>query len=277
MIYIGILAMIFMLFLLYGYLSNYFLSVSSYQIQDKQFSKNPIRICFLSDLHCCQFGKDNCRLIKKIQEANPNAILISGDFVVKNGRHTERAIALLKELSSQYPVYYSPGNHEIKMPEYEEYRRRVRAMGVLYLENQTAEMGNTQISGLDLPLAYYHKVWQSRELSNQEMELFVSKKQGDSYTILLAHNPEYFSVYKDWGANLILSGHVHGGIMRLPVLGGVIAPSLQLFPRYDAGIFQEGDTTMILSRGLGTHHIKLRFFNVPELIVIDLQADVCRN
>lgn len=277
MIYIGILATIFVVFLLYGYLSNYFLSVTSYPIQDRHFSQDPIRICFLSDLHCCQFGKNNCRLIKKIQELNPDVILISGDLIVKNGRHTERALGLLKELSLRYPVYYSPGNHEIKMPGYEEYRRRVRAMGISYLENQTAEMGNAQICGLDLPLAYYHKVWQKQELSTKEMEMFLGKKQEDRYTILLAHNPEYFSTYKDWGADLILSGHVHGGIMRIPVLGGVIAPSLQLFPRYDAGVFHEGDITMILSRGLGTHHIKLRFFNAPELIVIDVQADVSGN
>ena len=146
MIYIGILATIFVLFLLYGYLSNYFLSVTSYPIQDRRFLQDPIRICFLSDLHCCQFGKNNCRLIKKIQELNPDVILISGDLIVKNGRHTERALGLLKELSLCYPVYYSPGNHEIKMPGYEEYRRRVRAMGISYLENQTAEMGNAQIS-----------------------------------------------------------------------------------------------------------------------------------
>ena len=88
------------------------------------------------------------------------------------------------------------------------------------------------------------------------------------FTIMLAHNPEYFPVYAEWGADLVLSGHIHGGIARLPVLGGVLSPSLQPFPRYDAGEFIWKGSHMVLSRGLGLHHIKLRFFNCPEISAI---------
>lgn len=87
---------------------------------------------------------------------------------------------------------------------------------------------------------------------------------------MIAHNPEYFPAYAEWGADLVLSGHVHGGLMRLPFLGGVIAPSMKLFPKYDGGVFEEHGSTMILSRGLGTHTLPIRIFNPGELVVIRL-------
>ncbi len=102
------------------------------------------------------------------------------------------------------------------------------------------------------------------------MEQYLGAAGKDCFNILLAHNPEYFKEYQEWGADLVMSGHVHGGIARLPLLGGVIAPSLQLFPAYDAGLFQRGKSHMVLTRGLGTHHIRLRFFNIPEISVINL-------
>ena len=95
-------------------------------------------------------------------------------------------------------------------------------------------------------------------------------KEDKCYHILLAHNPEYFDAYEQWGADLVLSGHVHGGLIRLPFLGGVIAPSLKLFPKYDGGLFYKNNTTMILSRGLAFHNLGLRMWNQGELVVIEL-------
>ena len=87
----------------------------------------------------------------------------------------------------------------------------------------------------------------------------------------MAHHPEFFERYTEWGANLTLSGHNHGGMVRLPLLGGIVSPQYQLFPKYDGGKYEKGENTMILSRGLGTHTIKIRFFNVPELCMIELK------
>ena len=95
----------------------------------------------------------------------------------------------------------------------------------------------------------------------------------DSFHVLLAHNPTYFETYAKWGADLTLSGHLHGGIMRLPILGGVIAPSYHLFPKYDAGLFRIGNQKMIVSVGLGSHSIKIRLFNPPKIDVITLQHE----
>lgn len=92
----------------------------------------------------------------------------------------------------------------------------------------------------------------------------------DKFSILLAHNPEYFKSYAKWGADLTVSGHIHGGIMRLPLIAVMFPPSLRLFPKYDSGEFEENGKKMILSRGMGLHHIKLRFFNRPEISVIKI-------
>lgn len=89
--------------------------------------------------------------------------------------------------------------------------------------------------------------------------------------ILIAHNPDYFAEYAQWGADLVLSGHVHGGIMRLPLLGGVIAPSYKIFPEYDGGVFRTGSAAMLLGRGMGSHTIPLRFFNPAELYDVQLK------
>ena len=99
----------------------------------------------------------------------------------------------------------------------------------------------------------------------------IGKTRRGRCNILIAHNPDYFEEYSDWGADLVLSGHIHGGIMRLPVLGGVIAPSYRLFPKYDGGIFKEKNSTMLLSRGIGSHTIPLRFFNPAELHAVTIK------
>ena len=108
-------------------------------------------------------------------------------------------------------------------------------------------------------------------MSSEYLDGLIGKAEEESYQILLAHNPEYFETYADWGADLTLSGHVHGGIMRLPVLGGVISPKLVLFPKYDGGHFIRKDAHMVLSRGLGMHTIPIRIFNPAELVLIHLK------
>ena len=107
-------------------------------------------------------------------------------------------------------------------------------------------------------------------MTKEEVEKLLGSPKKDTFSILIAHNPEYFPYYAAWGADLTVSGHIHGGIMRLPWIGGVISPSLRLFPKYDSGEFEENGKKMILSRGMGLHHIKLRFFNRPEISVIKI-------
>ncbi len=231
------------------------------------------KIVLLTDLHGCSHGKDNETLISMIDAVSPDIICISGDMTVKNGKHTDKVVSLIELLVAKYPVYYAPGNHEIRMPGYEEYILQMRQMGVHYLTNERAIIDdNIVIYGLDLSEYWYHKCWEKRDMTSDVIEEYLGRCDDECFSILLAHNPEYFKSYSGWGASLTLSGHVHGGILRLPVLGGVISPSLRLFPTYDAGLYRQDDKELVLSRGVGLHHIKLRYFNRPEVSVIDISS-----
>lgn len=262
--------------LVYGYLENDHLKVERYGIKDERIKK-PLRIVFLTDLHANEHGQENYKLVSRIRKVNPDILCITGDMVVKNGAHTERVLSLLERLAKEYPVYYSPGNHEIRLENYPAYKQSLRKLGIHYLENESVFLPdyNVHITGLDLPEEWYHKVWDKRVLTVEELEKLIPFAGEESaFHLLLAHNPEYFPVYKQWGADLTLSGHIHGGIAILPVLGGVLSPSLRLFPKYDQGLKEEENHFILISRGLGLHHIKFRFFNRPELSVINLSCQV---
>lgn len=258
--------------ILFGMAFQCFPVIKSYHIVSGKLLTGQ-RIALLTDLHGCLHGRKNGRLLRMLDKVSPDYICIAGDMTVKNGEYTDDMLELLRKLSEKYPVYYAPGNHEIRMPQYDEYRQQLRQYGVQYLENQVLPIGgNVLVYGLDLPEYWYHKVWEKREMGAGDITDLLGDCDENCFSILLAHNPEYFPQYAQWGADLTLSGHVHGGIIRLPRLGGVIAPSLQLFPTYDAGLFEEKGRHMVLSRGLGLHHIKVRYFNRPELSVINLSC-----
>ena len=261
------------LLLVYGFASQYFLKTEYYTVVSEKLREDRT-IVLLADLHGCHHGRENEKLLAEIKKEAPDIICIAGDMTVKNGKHTGEMISLLAKLKEISPVFYAPGNHEIRMPEYEAYRDKLRQRGICYLENESVLFGeDIQITGLDLPEYWYHKCWQRRRMTREILEEQTEPLAGEYFSLLLAHNPEYFPQYAKWGADLVLSGHLHGGIARLPLFGGVISPSLRLFPRYDAGEFEMEGSRMIISRGLGLHHIKLRFFNSPEISVIKLKSE----
>lgn len=266
-------AVLIILLLVYGYLSNGMLAVEHYPLS-VWGDGEPVKIVMLADLHGSSFGPGNRRLIQKIQRESPDIICMAGDLTVKNGKGTDSCLALCKELLKMCPVYYAPGNHEIRMESYEHFIRELKKAGVVWLDNAHHDLvirsRRIRVYGLNLEEELYHKFWKKMEFDSDRMEQYLGAAGKECFNLLLAHNPEYFKEYQEWGADLVLSGHVHGGIARLPLLGGVIAPSLQLFPAYDAGLFQRGKSQMVLTRGLGTHHIRLRFFNTPEVSVINL-------
>lgn len=266
---------ILILLLVYGYMENDHLKVERYELETRKIKKS-LRIVFLTDLHANEHGRENYKLVSRIRKENPDILCVTGDMVVKNGVHTERVLSLLKRLSQDYPVYYSPGNHEIRLEQYEEYKDALLRFGVHYLENKSVFLPdyNIRITGLDLPEHWYHKVWDKRVFTVEEMNSLVPMEEAEkpALQLLMAHNPEYFPTYQQWGADLTLSGHIHGGIAILPFLGGVLSPSLRIFPKYDQGLKKENEKYILISRGLGLHHIKLRFFNPPELSVINLSC-----
>ena len=242
---------------------------------------------FLTDLHDYVFGQDNEKLLRAIDDIAPDGVLCAGDMFTayhRDGKfHPEIAVSLLLRISSKYPLYISNGNHEEKIKEnkaafgnsFDRYKEKLRRGGAVYLDNESCDLSDDiRITGLCLPTAYFKK-FVKKEMEDD----LLRKKIGDvtsgekeKFRILIAHNPLYFKEYRQWGADLTVSGHVHGGIIRLPLLGGVISPSIALFPRYDGGKYEKDGKTMILSRGLGTHTIHVRLFNPGEISVIRVRG-----
>lgn len=245
------------------------------------------KIVFLSDLHNRVYGKDNAEVIETIRRIQPDLILIAGDMLVgKSGVPWDAAFAFVKQLPDIAPVYYANGNHEYRMkiyPEkygtaYAEYKEALVQCGVHFLENASADLQmdgcKMCVSGLEIPKKFYSKLHR-QYMGTSDVKDCVGSASKDEYQILLAHNPLHAKAYKEWGADLVLSGHLHGGVVRLPFVGGVISTQLQLFPKYSGEMTKEEDTYIVVSKGLGSHSVNLRLFNLPEIVVLHLNA--CEN
>ncbi len=241
------------------------------------------KIVLLSDLHNKSFGKDNRKLMEAIHRQNPDMIVIAGDMYTSAPKEDNGKTAdFVCRLAEKYPVYYGNGNHEHKTKLYTDvfgdlysnYANRLKEAGVVMLENErvTLPSYNMEILGSEIGREYYGKL-KTKKMPVSYMDDLLGKAPKDEFALLIAHNPDYFETYAAWGADLTVSGHVHGGLMVLPFLGGVISPSLRLFPKYDGGEFREGKHTMILGRGLGTHTLPIRIFNPGELVVIYLKPE----
>lgn len=234
-------------------------------------------VCFavISDLHNSVYGKENSILKGFLEEINPDAVLIPGDMIVgKKGHSTEKTQEFLSYIQKKYPVFYAPGNHEMrskKEPQiygvegYSYVKDLSKYQNVVYLEDDMASFHEITIYGLDLESEYYKK-GKKIALTKDAVEKHLGKVNQTGYSILLAHHPMYFDGYAKWGADLVLSGHNHGGIARIPFWRGVLTADLKLFHPYARGVHKKGNSTMVISRGLGTHTLPIRFLNRPELI-----------
>ena len=253
--------------------------VKSCSVSDKRIRKK-CRAVVLADLHNKRFGKDNEQLLAAVREQAPDVILIAGDMITaKPGKSLEPALKLIGALAEEYPIYYGNGNHEYRLKSYpetygdmaERYGQALRELGVEPLANSHAVLAEFGLAvyGAEIDREYYRR-FRIRKMQEDYLDGILGRPGREMYTVLLAHNPDYFPRYAAWGADLVLAGHTHGGIVRIPILGkGVISPGLRPFPKYDGGIFREYGSTMILSRGLGTHSLYMRLFNPGELWVVD--------
>lgn len=235
------------------------------------------RIIHLSDLHGALYGKNHRVLIQKIKEAAPDCIMMTGDMADQSLEAIPRLIALCRRLCQYWPVYFIDGNHEqcLKRREYICLHRELKRAGVIQLRNSWKELSykgtSIQVYGLVMPMMYY-KDWfreyrWGAEFSAEDAGTLLGKPKDGCFRILLAHNPLYFPAYRDWGADLTLSGHIHGGIIRIPRLGGLLSPEVKFFPKYDGGHFLEKGRHLVVSRGLGNHFL-FRMWNPPEVAVI---------
>ncbi len=258
--------------------SNRFVTIT-HEIKSDKITK-PCRLVLLADLHNKSFGKGNKRLLAAIDAASPDGVLVAGDMLTAiRGVDYSHALSLMEKLSAGYRIYYGMGNHEYRLGRYpddypgmyEGYMSRLRQAGIEPLLNETVYLPecNIAICGAQIDRAYFRH-FRRKPMEASYLPGLLGTPDGEKFQLLIAHNPVYFDAYARWGADLVVSGHVHGGIVRLPVLGGVLSPAMTLFPKYDGGVFTENNSTMILSRGLSSHTPPVRIFNPGELIVIDL-------
>ena len=235
------------------------------------------RIAQVSDLHNAEFGKNNAELLKLLSESRPDIIVITGDLIDAN--HTDVGIALgfAQESVRIAPTYYVTGNHEAASPQYDTLKAGLEEAGVIVLEDEAVSLernGETiTLLGLGDP-DFTVKGDMFGETSAMVSTKLKNLDDGEGgYTILLSHRPELFETYVNCGIDLVFAGHAHGGQFRLPFIGGVIAPNQGLFPKYDAGLYTDGGTNMVVSRGIGNSIIPLRFNNRPEIVLVELNAE----
>ncbi len=257
---------------------NTALELNTYTISSNRLPKefDGYRIAHVSDLHNTEIGKDNRKLISMLKEAQPDIIAITGDLIDSRKTKIDIAIKFAEEAVKIAPCYYITGNHEARVADYEYLKHVLEEIGVNVLEDEQVPLkkGDAEISliGVDDQLfAEDYLLEGSHGIMENKLEKLVNEK--GSYTILLSHRPELFDVYADYKVDLVLSGHTHGGQVILPFIGGLVAPKQGWFPEYDAGLFTENSTNMIVSRGIGNSIIPLRFNNRPEVILVELKSE----
>lgn len=233
------------------------------------------RIAQISDLHNAKFGENNEVLLQKLTECKPDIIVITGDLVDSSHTDLDVAIDFVEKATLIAPIYYVTGNHEAYITQYDNLKERLEAVGVIVLEDEGVllEREGEQLSLLGLSDPDFTI---RGDLFGEVPAMVATKLKGmqiqETYTILLSHRPELFETYVSCGIDLVLSGHAHGGQFRLPFVGGLIAPNQGFFPKYDAGVYEEGNMNMVVSRGIGNSIIPIRFNNRPEIILVTLEA-----
>ena len=255
---------------------NIALEVNEYEIVSDRIPEAfaGFRIAQVSDLHNKDFGEGYGQLLTLLSEINPDIIVVTGDLIDSRQTDLDVALEFAWQAGKIVRVYYVSGNHEARVPEYEDLKTGLVKAGVVILENQkvqiTREGESITLMGIDDPSFQEEYLFgDSESVARQTIEDL--QNESDGYTILLSHRPELFDLFVETEMDLVFSGHAHGGQFRLPFIGGLVAPNQGFFPKYDAGQFKEENTTMIVSRGVGNSIIPIRFNNRPEIVLVTLR------
>ena len=251
------------------------LEISRYEVASQKLpeSFDGFKIVQLSDLHGAEFGEDGMGLVEKVKELEPDIIALTGDFVTDEGdlAAVEKLAARLVKLC---PVYFVSGNHEFGSGLAVKVRNILERAGVKYLSNEylTISRGEDEIllGGVEDPLAY------ADMLSPDELAQKMNDAAPDAFKILLGHRNYWMTEYPELPVDLIFCGHAHGGLIRIPGVGGLIGTDRRLFPDFDAGQFNNGRYTLIVSRGLGNSVPIPRIFNRPEIVCVELSSAYAR-
>lgn len=252
--------------LFFSFYQNNSLTTSTFTLSSPKIGDS-LKIVQLSDLHSKQFGKNQKRLVNRVKQLDPDFIVFTGDLVDSKKYDEQKSMTLMEKLVELAPTYYVTGNHESWSGKFPSLEEKLEQTGVQVLRNEQTLFhigGETiNIMGVDDP------AFLSGE---QELSRIVdSLSQEEHFNLLLSHRPELFSLYEN--IDLVLTGHAHGGQVRLPFIGGIIAPDQGFMPKYTAGMYKNKETVMIVNRGLGNSIIPQRIFNRPEIVEVVLKKE----
>ncbi|MBE7106046.1 metallophosphoesterase [Bacillus cereus] len=257
------------------YLQNNLISITEVKITSSKIpsSFKGYKILQISDLHNKKFGDNQDVLIQKVKSINPDIIAITGDLIDSKSYDAEISMQVIRELVKEYPVYFVTGNHEKWSGKYNSLEKELKKQHVTVLRNEHViiQKGGHEINllGIDDPEFNTGDIDEGSIVKDAIVKAKI-ETQPDRYNVLLSHRPEFLEEYADEKVDLVLSGHAHGGQVRLPFIGGLVAPNQGILPKYTAGLYEKQNTSMIVSRGLGNSIIPQRIFNRPEIVVVQL-------
>ncbi|MCR2822609.1 metallophosphoesterase [Lederbergia panacisoli] len=258
------------------YINNNWLQTSEYEVKSERIPKafDGISIVQISDLHDAAFGEKQLRLVTKVKKLNPDFVFITGDFIDSNRYNLQNSLDFVQQITPFTDVFYVTGNHEVAVNRIEEITKALEDAGVHVLMDETAEIEKAGqsilIAGVQDPLA--KAIAPPEETIAESLDEILIDEQNDSFKLLLSHRPEVFDVYAIKDIDVVFTGHAHGGQVRIPGIGGLIAPGQGWFPKYTSGIHENGRTHMVVSRGLGNSIIPFRILNRPEIVVLNLKS-----
>ncbi|MBR6271665.1 MAG: metallophosphoesterase family protein [Lachnospiraceae bacterium] len=265
------------------------------------------RIALFSDTHNCSFGENNEELIAPLEAFRPDIVVFAGDSISKHRYDTEvyggldNALKLFHDMGDRFDVYYINGNHDARLQElcnggdpfadcffwkkaekarknlpesppdvFGDYIKAIKDAGIKVISGRQEIIadGRLALTGLELPLKYYLHRCDSPDIN--VIKALIPEPAPGAFNILAAHDPQHFDLYREWGADLSLCGHMHGCIVRLPLLGGVFSPYRTFFPKYDYGRFDKDQKTMLITSGCCKNFFRTRFSNPLEIVSITL-------
>lgn len=269
-----------LLLIIYIVWGNSAITVTEYTVSSAELPKSfdGFRILVISDLHCSEFGEENAELLSAASDAVPDIIVILGDLLDTRHGPTEIGTELAANAAKLAPTYFVTGNHEYSERNFDQIQKILTECGVTVLRNEhtplTKDGESITLVGIDDPTFLRNEGdTQNSYISDLMAELIPLATEGaEGYTVLLSHRPEFPELFSENGADLVLSGHAHGGQFILPLIGGLYAPGQGWFPEYYRGVHIQDDTTVIISRGLGNSSFPYRFNNRPELVLVTLKC-----
>lgn len=250
------------------------ITISNYHNPNIPVDFDGFSIAHISDLHNKMFGEDQAELLNKIINFSPDIIVVTGDLINRRKYNLDSAMAFISGAVKIAPVYYVSGNHEAWSGKFPLIKERLLAAGVRILDDTAVELpkgrSSIQIIGLADPDFLTSNYFEGTNISKIKEQLN-RWSTDESFKILLSHRPELFDLYCENNMDLVFAGHAHGGQVRIPFIGALVAPDQGLFPKYTSGSYTKDSTTMFVSRGLGSSVIPIRVFNRPEIVAVTLR------